>query len=678
MLAVRHLRLRASTGEGLFGADLRFSDGLNVLWAENSRGKSTAIRGLIYALGLERMITTRPQQALTSAMRDSLIFDPVSLSETPVLSSSVSAELDFGERGVLTVRRQVVGGDLKPNLVRVWDGPALSTGEYPAQFVDYFVGSGTTISERGFHRLLAGRLGWEMPELETLDGGARLYLEQVFPLLLVEQQRGWGGIQAQTPTFSGPPDVRRRALQFLFDLKVGAVDAERMRLRREERRLNDLWTQKTVAFETLVQGEGLVLTGVPASIIDSWPTEPAPRIRMPVGERDWLDLDEVLAGLRSEFHELDRDVAPSEPGSNDKSERRLAEALTELEELRQLDGLLREQLARDHRELGLLDARHDALDRDRREHQDIVLLNSLGSPELERLHEDCPTCHQPLSTATLAPGATKPALSPVETLEYIKQQIDLVDVMRKDGTRAFAATSERLAALRGRMREAQRLIRALRADLVTPDAMPRREHVERRLRVADRIQRLETIDERLASFLGDLERLTKEVAPVRAALKALPRGKGLPDDDAAKLASLEVAFLSQLREYGFGSFAEARLAISSTDYLPKREEFDLQADISASDLIRVIWAYLLGIFEISRTQPTMHPRWLLLDEPRQQSAREVSFQALLARAGAAADDGGQIIFATSEDRVRLEGMLEGTRHTLLIVSDYLLRPLGHE
>jgi hypothetical protein len=58
-LHIRHLRLRAETSSGPFGADIPFSTGLNVLWADNTKGKSTSLQGLLYALGLERMLSPR-------------------------------------------------------------------------------------------------------------------------------------------------------------------------------------------------------------------------------------------------------------------------------------------------------------------------------------------------------------------------------------------------------------------------------------------------------------------------------------------------------------------------------------------------------------------------------------------------------------------------------------------
>lgn len=41
---------------------------------------------------------------------------------------------------------------------------------------------------------------------------------------------------------------------------------------------------------------------------------------------------------------------------------------------------------------------------------------------------------------------------------------------------------------------------------------------------------------------------------------------------------------------------------------------------SASDAIRVVWAYLLGMLEVARVKDTNHPEFLVFDEPKQQMA----------------------------------------------------------
>ena len=94
-------------------------------------------------------------------------------------------------------------------------------------------------------------------------------------------------------------------------------------------------------------------------------------------------------------------------------------------------------------------------------------------------------------------------------------------------------------------------------------------------------------------------------------------------------------------------------------YRPTREGFDLGFDLSASDNIRTIWAYLQGLLELSAEQPMNHFGLLLFDEPRQQEAAALSFERLLARAANAKMRGQQIIFATSEPLANIQRMTSG-------------------
>src|SRR3546814_5337694 len=62
------LRLRAITASGPYGADIRFASGLNVIWADNTKGKSTCMQAMLYALGLEKMLSPRREVPLPHAM----------------------------------------------------------------------------------------------------------------------------------------------------------------------------------------------------------------------------------------------------------------------------------------------------------------------------------------------------------------------------------------------------------------------------------------------------------------------------------------------------------------------------------------------------------------------------------------------------------------------------------
>ena len=57
-----------------------------------------------------------------------------------------------------------------------------------------------------------------------------------------------------------------------------------------------------------------------------------------------------------------------------------------------------------------------------------------------------------------------------------------------------------------------------------------------------------------------------------------------------------------------GSLNVSDVKISLDTYEPEAEKINLKADVSASDLIRLHWAYLLGLLEVAKQPTGNHPR----------------------------------------------------------------------
>lgn len=673
-LKIRRLRLRAHTGQGLYGVDIPFSDGLMVVRAENSRGKSTAVQSILFALGLERMITTQPASALTSAMRDRLIYDPLSKAETSVLSSHVTVEIEGHSGAVATVTRWVVDDSVGTNLVRVYNA-ALDDISSETVADDYFVGrAGGASRDKGFHVWLAGFIGWSMPELPAREGRtAQLYMEQVFPLLFVEQRRGWGGIQSQMPAFSGVTEVRKRAVEFLLALEVGQYDLMRQRLRAKEAELANIWNIAVGAFAQSLIGSGLKVSGLPERIQTVWPDEQRPAtVSVSSGDEVWQSVDTHISNIVAELARFDSFDKVGDDGDGQIVSARITELLDEARKVRGMDLALREEIIRDEAEVQSIGQLIDSLTEDLRQHQDIVILQSLGSAVTEQLAHDCPVCHQQLP-ASLLPTEV-PTMTASESVEYIKKQIELFKSMRTDAEYAARAKHERWVALRQRGDALNLQVQALRDDLNGVPGRLTAEEIVERVELRDRLKQLESVIERFDELQVQLEGLASQSASVRSELKALPKDQ-LSDQDRKKLLALQRSFVEQLRAYDFGSFSNEMVQIGNDDYLPRRDDFDLQADISASDSVRVIWAYLLGLLEVGEQFDTNHPGLVVFDEPKQQSAKDLSFAALLRRASG----GGvtrQVIFATSEPLDTLKSMLEDVDHSLHVVDGYLLKKIA--
>jgi hypothetical protein len=169
--------------------------------------------------------------------------------------------------------------------------------------------------------------------------------------------------------------------------------------------------------------------------------------------------------------------------------------------------------------------------------------------------------------------------------------------------------------------------------------------------------------------------IAERYAQLLAALRELPTDR-LTAKDQVKLDRLTFLIRQQSQSYGFSTFPPRDIDIAPDNFRPQKEGFEIGFELSASDAIRLKWAYHLSLMELARTESTNHPGFVIFDEPRQQATRVMSFQNLLRRASAAKASKQQVIFATSEDREKLSDFLETIDCNFLAFDGYIVQRLS--
>ena len=154
----------------------------------------------------------------------------------------------------------------------------------------------------------------------------------------------------------------------------------------------------------------------------------------------------------------------------------------------------------------------------------------------------------------------------------------------------------------------------------------------------------------------------------------LPKEK-MSQSDKRKLNQLTILVRQRAKEFGFSTFDPTEVTISEDTYRPQKEGFEIGFETSASDAIRLKWAYQLGLLELGTMEATNHPGTLLFDEPRQQSSARASFESLLKRAAAVKQHNQQVIFSTSEDLQNLQRATAGLDCERRIFSGYMIQPV---
>lgn len=673
-LRFRHIRLRAETSAGTFGADISFAPGLNVLWADNTMGKSTCLQGLLYALGLERMLSPRREIPLTYVMT-SYLDDPETGQRHDVLQSSVWLEIENASGDIITAQRGIVSSSDR-KLVSIFNGPLLTQ---PSQYYrrrDYFVlDPGAAQREAGFHRMLADFIGWSLPTVRRFDGSeTMLYLETIFPLLYVEQKSGWSSLPAAFPTYFQIRDVGRRAVEFMLALDTHDLEARRQQLELEFAASKAAWLAKRdelLSIARVVNGRVEGLGSTPTISVEE--IERAYML-VAVGE-DWRPLEELASALRTRLAHLSQADTPS-------VEDVASEAVVEIQALTEAaaaQNARRSALFRARQTEVLQKAsivrRLTALEEDLQKNKDAQKLRDLGSTLADTFApEQCPTCAQPIADTLLAQRVGAEIMPLEDNIRYINAQRGIFQRLHKQAEGAMADIDREFVAATAEVNETSARLRALKADLVAPSHRPSVAAIEERIRIEARLQALEEAQQRFEQQKGNLVALAAQHAELLAAKIALPTDR-FTAQDRTKIARLETLIREQAAEYGFSTFPATDLDISEDNFRPHKEGFEIGFELSASDAIRLKWAYQLALLELGRTHRTNHPGFVVFDEPQQQKTAKVSFASLLKRASKAKAAGQQVIFATSEDRDELERFLATVDCQLLAFEGRIVRRL---
>lgn len=674
-MRLRELKLQVVTAQKTYGTQITFPDGLVIVRADNSLGKSTCFTSILVALGMEAMLTTNQSDLpLTPAVLEKL---QTANGWEEIIESAVYLEIENSKMERITVFRQL-RGERDQNLIGIWYGGALtSTGEY--EYRDFFVNrKGGATHEAGFHRELARFLDWKLPQVPTFDGNeSPLYMQILFPFFFVEQKRGWSSVVPIVPTHLRIRNAHERAVEFLLSLDAYKNAVRRQELDLELSQNQSTWTQIVrIAKENANQINGN-LQGIPELPTIKWPPEIPPIFMVPVNNQ-WMSINTRIKTAKSTLSDLVELEIPRVEQIANAAESELTIAEDEMRRDESIVERLLEYARFEESELDSMNHRLRQINDDLVRNKDDRTLRTMGSEKLKQLNDgECPTCHQPVQDSLLPLAEQQGVMTLDQNISFLEQQRRTIQGALAEAGASLSARNQQILAIRSEIGVKRSRVRALRQTLVSDGRLPSVAAIEERLRLEHDIERLEKSAVSFEHSMSQLTITAEELRDIKSNLRLLPE-QNTSETDRKKIYRWSTIFQEQLGKYGFGSFKPTEVQISDDQYRPKHEGFDLPSSISASDLIRTIWAYLMGMLELSREFATDHPGLLVLDEPRQQSAREVSFRELLRRGAMSKQYNQQVVFFTSEEPSHLTAALVGLEYTLHDFGDdeKLIRPLS--
>ncbi|SAK89863.1 hypothetical protein AWB75_06233 [Caballeronia catudaia] len=638
-MKIRAVKLRMTTAQGEFGFKFEFSRGLTVIRGSNSSGKSTFYNTLIYGLGMEELIGGKGEKVLPYAVREYFVQGDIRVT---VESSEVLVELENASGRCVTLRRAIRDSMRQSKLVEVFESAHLTEGtELGMPQPTYLFDPGSAQKQEGYFHFLEGFMGYQLPQVPATNGGvAKLYLQTIFAALAVEQKRGWTDYIANIP-FS---EFATRALGSPSSCWVWGCSSDRP----NERPLTPIPWRLTLTgarptYDTLRQAaaaNGVVIEGLSATPVSMF--DPAAILFVKSDGNTKTTLLDQVSKLRAEHNALGAKAEAYGKASGAEALQELEVASSELQRLsvlheRATTNLTLQKAALDELRLLLSESSED-LERNKT----ALKLRKLGAQmEIEVATDHCPTCHQAVDDTLLVGIVTGPQMDLNTNIDYLDSQRKMLQNQINGAVEEIRQSEITVADVAARLAAIHDYRNSLRGDVSTGMAESRA-IVRRQIQIDLELSNLQAFKTQAEALMFTFGEIADRLAANQGDRRALPK-ETYSDVDVSRISLFEKHFRGNASSFGYESAEIADIRISLDTLTPILSELELReilrpkaqtsltADSSASDFVRLIWSYLLALYQTSATRgfEGQHPGLLLMDEPGQHSMRSASQRALL-------------------------------------------------
>ncbi len=656
-LTLLHMEITANTNGGVFLANILFSNGLNVIRAENSSGKSTCVNAIAYGLGLEAILGPGRKRPFPKSLYE-VIYDNKK-EEKPyfVSGSSVCLTVRNNKNQEAKISRDILG--LENKIKVIIDGVEK----------DYFLGSagevGSAKSERGFHNWLAEFINWELADVVTFNGKeTKLYLECIFPLFFIEQKRGWSEIQANTPTQYGIQNVKKSATEYCLGIDSFEHSKKLAKLKNEIDKSVEEWDDLRSSAEGIADFNSVRINRLPD--LDKF--DNIQSIEFTYLENDvYISVQDQEKALKKHIENLDREIEINAIDT-DAVSNQLGRIRTLQREYDETSSSIESTLLA----ISEIDSKLSTLHHDFDQYQQLRRLKSVGSNIAKDLDmSKCPICESELYDTLGSSTVKRQPMTLEENIDFLKNQIDFFKSIKTRSVTELQEMQSKAKLLHAKLDAENEKLKEIRSDQSDLSGIAKgkiREKIEAEIQ----IKNVDKLKEILSDLNEQKSRIYNSWKLASDSLK-LARKDRYVEDRGLMIRKLQGLVKENLTEFGFKSSSIDLVTISEQTLRPEQEGYDIVAETSASDYIRIIWSYTLALLELGGIEESVkHGGFVVFDEPRQHEASKISFTSLIKKASESGNYGGQVIFATSLDKEELAESCKELGVSVSYYDDYIL------
>lgn len=629
MLRINRVRVEINTFNGLYGIDREFSNGLNLVTSDdNTRGKSSILAAVYYCLGLEQILGGSGgigSKVLTSAFKSEIADGNATY---PVLESGAYLEISNGLE-IITVYRNIKSENKDNRLITVYYGAYDEIKDSDTQARDYYVNiQNSATSEQGFHTFLESFMHLNLPLVRSSDGTDRkLYLQVIFSAMFIEQKHGWSDLLSGMP-FLGVREPKKRVVEFLLNLDTIKNEKEKERLSTLKARIEENWHKLIIDIQEKADEAECLVENLPPN--PNLLTNPE-FSRIQLLTIDGLKLDEKIKQQNMEYDSL-KQLKPRVSENFEALSDELVSTEADISAYETVLQTTQNELRNTTNTIARLSSSISIINADLRNNEDAARLQKFGSDIIDNsdFARVCPTCKQRIQDTLLTTEDHMPFMNIEENIRHLKEQKKTLEFSLHSRQNSQAALQQQKQQLESQLSTLRRLARTLRSDLnTTIDTEASEAILLKKIGISQQIERLSLLSEDFDCFLEKLSTLVQEWDEYLQQKTLLPKNY-LSESDKEKIKQLKEHFIENLKKYHYTSLSsldDVDIPIESLQ--PTMDGFDMKFDSSASDNIRVIWAFTMALLQTSLGESGNHPGVLIFDEPGQQSIVTKDMQSFI-------------------------------------------------
>ncbi|MFJ5562876.1 hypothetical protein [Lysinibacillus xylanilyticus] len=665
-LKLLELKLDVLTIEKRFGKKINFIDRLNIIRAENTKGKSSVINSLLYVLGMEELLEGKNAKTMKPALKERIKISDET--ELDVVESKVHLKIMNNNKERIEIVRWVKSKEQDERLIKVkfLDEPSRE----PEDFYVHLSGSAT--AKKGFHKFLIDFLNIELPLVATYsENEIPLYLQTIFPYFFIEQKKGWQGFYSSVSGGYKIRDVSKRAFEYLLDMDILKNQKKREELKFKKISINNKWSNLIKSFEILAdKAKGYFdnLTETPQESFD---------VNFYIYDKNGkaIQLQDKIKELNKNISEFSFSKVQFIGEVNEKHEVELRKYELELLVLQGELDVARKELSLEKKNFSDMNETKISLENDLENNIEASKLYKLGADVFdENISEICPVCSQHYEDSLIS-NRDILTLSLSDNISFIKEQISTLKFGIIQTLNIIKNKERKLNRIEEVVSVYRKRIQLIKSELSDNPKLLSEKELEKLVEMKFEHKVLIQFYEEYEGYKKELDIVKEEWNEYLSEKESLPK-EYFSELDKAKLIYFEKEFKKLLTRVGFSSVDVNQITISLDKYVPQVYGFDIKFDASASDNIRVIWSYTIAIALTSLKFGGNHPGFIVFDEPGQQ---QMSFESQKELFDLLMGYNLQSIVGTSVDASEIHNFFKGKDSALVKINEfnqsYVLKPL---